>query len=393
MSVAPDRPGWYPDPLKPATQERRWDGAEWTGDTREASVPVSTELPALDASGAEPTEGAVAGVPVYASWGKRVLAYLVDSLFAWLFAFPLLIAYLLILRDVSGTALDEVSRTTVILGACGTLFSVGGGVYNVCIRQGRTGYTFGKTVVGIRLVSEVTRQPIGGPGSFVRTLAHFFDGLCYVGFLWPIWDAKNQTFADKIMKTIVVVQPDAESSEVEQRTPEEEARSKRTTVALTVAIVLLLLLALVGPPLALGPLADEPTTISSDRPVLISKAAERSATDTAAKAAVAFAQRSYETYDEQVDEAAAMMTADFEKQFRQTTDDARDRFIEAETQVTAEVAAQGVMTASEQQVEALVFLNQFTLRKGEESVFTPFRLKVTLIDTEQGWLVSDVEAT
>ena len=88
-----------------------------------------------------------------------------------------------------------------------------------------------------------------------------------------------------------------------------------------------------------------------------------------------------------------MMTADFEKQFRQTTDDARDRFIEAETQVTAEVAAQGVMTASEQQVEALVFLNQFTLRKGEESVFTPFRLKVTLIDTEQGWLVSDVEAT
>ena len=66
--------------------------------------------------------------------------------------------------------------------------------------------------------------------------------------------------------------------------------------------------------------------------------------------------------------------------------------LEAETQVTAEVAAQGVMTATEQQVEALVFLNQFTIRKGEESVFTPYRLKVTLIDTEQGWLVSDVEA-
>ena len=49
------------------------------------------------------------------------------------------------------------------------------------------------------------------------------------------------------------------------------------------------------------------------------------------------------------------------------------------------------MTASEEQVEALIFLNQFTTKKGEESVFTPFRIKVTLIDTEQGWLVSDVE--
>ncbi|WP_460716261.1 hypothetical protein [Nocardioides dilutus] len=141
-----------------------------------------------------------------------------------------------------------------------------------------------------------------------------------------------------------------------------------------------------------GPLKDDPK-VSSERPVLLSRAAERSATDTAAKAAVAFTQRSYETYDEQVDAAAAMMTADFEKQFRQTTDDAREPFIEAETQVTAEVAAQGVMTASEQQVEALIFLNQFTIRKGEESGFTPFRLKVTLIDTEQGWLVSDVDAS
>jgi hypothetical protein len=30
---------------------------------------------------------------------------------------------------------------------------------------------------------------------------------CYVGWLWPIWDSKRQTFADKIMKTVVVRQP------------------------------------------------------------------------------------------------------------------------------------------------------------------------------------------
>ena len=42
---APDRPGWYADPLKPTTQERRWDGTEWTDETREASVPVSEQPP------------------------------------------------------------------------------------------------------------------------------------------------------------------------------------------------------------------------------------------------------------------------------------------------------------------------------------------------------------
>jgi hypothetical protein len=42
--------------------------------------------------------------------------------------------------------------------------------------------------------------------AFVRDLAHILDALpCYIGFLWPIWDSKRQTFADKIMNTVVVV--------------------------------------------------------------------------------------------------------------------------------------------------------------------------------------------
>ncbi|MDQ1539752.1 MAG: hypothetical protein QOH29_478, partial [Actinomycetota bacterium] len=26
----------------------------------------------------------------------------------------------------------------------------------------------------------------------------------YLGYLWPLWDSKRQTFADKILKTVVV---------------------------------------------------------------------------------------------------------------------------------------------------------------------------------------------
>ena len=27
---------------------------------------------------------------------------------------------------------------------------------------------------------------------------------CYLGYLWPLWDSKRQTFADKIMSTYVI---------------------------------------------------------------------------------------------------------------------------------------------------------------------------------------------
>jgi uncharacterized RDD family membrane protein YckC len=81
-------------------------------------------------------------------------------------------------------------------------------VWNVCIRQGRTGYSLGKTALGTKLISEHTGQPIGPGMSFVRQLAHLLDGLvCYLGYLWPLWDRKRQTFADKIVSTVVLNPP------------------------------------------------------------------------------------------------------------------------------------------------------------------------------------------
>ena len=43
----------------------------------------------------------------------------------------------------------------------------------------------------------------------MRLLAHYIDSLiCYLGWLWPLWDSRNQTIADKIMGTVVIIQPD-----------------------------------------------------------------------------------------------------------------------------------------------------------------------------------------
>jgi uncharacterized RDD family membrane protein YckC len=81
-------------------------------------------------------------------------------------------------------------------------------VWNYCIKQGRTGYTVGKGVLGIKLIKQDTGQPMGAGLSFVRQIAHVVDAIpCYLGYLWPLWDAKRQTFADKIMNTVVIEQP------------------------------------------------------------------------------------------------------------------------------------------------------------------------------------------
>jgi uncharacterized RDD family membrane protein YckC len=155
-------------------------------------------------------------VPAYASWIKRVAAYLIDSLVSTVAQLPALIGYILwLVRATPDATTDPVTgEITSMAGpsgleigiiAAGVVLSLAVTFWNVVIRQGRTGQTLGKSALGITLIGDQTRQPIGAGASFLRQLAHIIDGLvCYLGFLWPLWDAKRQTFADKIMNTIVV---------------------------------------------------------------------------------------------------------------------------------------------------------------------------------------------
>lgn len=78
-------------------------------------------------------------------------------------------------------------------------------VWNYGYRQGTTGSSIGKSIMKFKVVSEKTWQPIGFGMSVVRQLAHIVDGIiCYIGYLFPLWDAKRQTLADKIMTTVCV---------------------------------------------------------------------------------------------------------------------------------------------------------------------------------------------
>ncbi|GAA1843504.1 RDD family protein [Actinomadura bangladeshensis] len=135
-----------------------------------------------------------------AEWGSRAGGYIIDYL---IFAGPVFVLYLLG-GLLAGTGSGGASLLAVLFYLIGLALSVAGGLW-ICYQEGTTGQSIGKRQMGIRLVSAQTGQPIGFGMAFVRKFAHIADSfLCYIGFLWPLWDDRKQTFADKICNTIVV---------------------------------------------------------------------------------------------------------------------------------------------------------------------------------------------
>jgi uncharacterized RDD family membrane protein YckC len=132
------------------------------------------------------------GQSPYASWIARVGSYLLDALPSWVL---IAIGASLLARGGVGGA----------IGAIFYLAALGWVGYNRWYRAGTTGQSLGKSVTNVRLVSEQAGAPIGAGLAFLRDLAHFVDAvICYVGFLFPLWDSKRQTLADKIVNTVVV---------------------------------------------------------------------------------------------------------------------------------------------------------------------------------------------
>lgn len=121
----------------------------------------------------------------YADWPKRALSGLID------FVAPALVAAL-------------VYQVSTTLGILFNFAALAWALYNAYL-GGQTGQSYGKKIAGTRLVLEATGAPPGGGLGIGRYFVHFIDALpCYLGFLWPLWDSKRQTFADKILKTVVV---------------------------------------------------------------------------------------------------------------------------------------------------------------------------------------------
>ncbi|MFH8406712.1 RDD family protein [Streptomyces sp. NPDC018019] len=166
------------------------------------------------------------GIPQgYASWGARVGAYLLDGLIVGLVPGVLYIIALVVAAGSTVKAPDTsycapgnyqcisdaynnmdtgMPVFAVVLIALAALLGLAGGLFLIA-KEGSTGQTPGKKALKIRVVREATGQPLGFGMALVRKICHVVDGpLCGLGYWWPLWDEKSQTFADKIVGSVVV---------------------------------------------------------------------------------------------------------------------------------------------------------------------------------------------
>jgi len=158
----------------------------------------------------QPGYGQAAGSPFgpYAGWGTRFAAYLIDALVAVGAGIIFIIIGAVLLGSADPGETSAAGLLIMVLGYI-VIFAVQ--IWNFVFKQGTTGQSIGKGVMSIKVIGVSTGQPLGTGGAFVRWLMHaFIDGaICYLGFLWPLWDDKNQTWGDKVASSVVVQAPKA----------------------------------------------------------------------------------------------------------------------------------------------------------------------------------------
>lgn len=202
MSDTSQGPGWW------QASDGKWYPPEQAAPAAAPTAPPGPGAggppgPAFGAAGQAPAYGGPGGAPGGApgqliEWPQRVLATLIDT-------GVILVGYivLFILTAIFSAISDPLALIVFVVGY---LFVVGASFYFAYL-TGVNGQSPGKKVIGIKVIGEQTGQPIGGGMGIVRGLAHIADSFCLIGYLFPLWDPKKQTFADKIMSTVVVPGP------------------------------------------------------------------------------------------------------------------------------------------------------------------------------------------
>lgn len=131
-----------------------------------------------------------------ADFGKRAVATLID--FAAILAGYVVIT---IIQAILGAVSDTLSA---LVGLVLSLAISAYGFY-ILYMTGQRGASPGKRVMGLKVVKLADGQVLGGGMGIVRGLAHIVDSIiCYIGYLFPLWDPMRQTLADKIIGTVVL---------------------------------------------------------------------------------------------------------------------------------------------------------------------------------------------
>ena len=132
-------------------------------------------------------------LPPLASWPGRVGAFAVDVL----------------LGTAVIATLALVALTTPQRGWLWWVFTAAAALTLVAMLVNRwllptiTGFSLGRALLGIA-VRKPDGSPVGVSRLLARDVAHLLDtAALFIGWLWPLWDRRNRTFADLLLRTEV----------------------------------------------------------------------------------------------------------------------------------------------------------------------------------------------
>ncbi len=191
--------------------------------------PMRPDLPvrAVDAEQELPAAAAETVDEDYARWSFRVAAVLIDTLLQVPFVVAQVVGYVVafdggglerlprpglgVLNDsihLSGAQMTASTWVGLAIANLAWLSLIVFTFWNTVVRQGRRGASLGKQSMHLMVVSETDGRPIGVLLTFLRSWLHLIDLLILgLGYLWPLWDRKRQTFTDMIMGTAVLHLP------------------------------------------------------------------------------------------------------------------------------------------------------------------------------------------
>ncbi|MGA7269669.1 MAG: RDD family protein [Acidimicrobiia bacterium] len=137
-----------------------------------------------------------AGPGPLAEWADRVIATLIDFVFVFAAGIVVFIVGVILgaISDVLGTLVSSLGYLALSIYA----------LY-LGYLEGIRGQSPGKAIRGLKVVNQANGELIGGGMGVVRKLAHVIDSIiCYIGYLFPLWDPQKQTIADKLLQTVVL---------------------------------------------------------------------------------------------------------------------------------------------------------------------------------------------
>ena len=184
-------------------------------------------------------------------------------------------------------------------------------------------------------------------------------------------------------------EPSPEEPPLEEPSPDEPPPSgggRRRVVLIAIAVLLAAALAVEAWYLY----GQSDPVVSAERPVVTGKIAHRSAVESAARSASEILSYGHEDFDAQIEDATTKMTPEFAEEFEVTASEVKDRFVEERITQEIRVVASSVVTASAEEVRALLFLDQYVAKAGEGTSVTAYRAVVTVKRSDGGWLVSDI---